>query len=378
MKTSKRGFTLIELLVVIGIVGLLISLLLPAVQQAREASRRIQCRHNLKEIGLAMHNYHDVHNGFPPGRMSPSMIWTPGVGYTGCWVGFVSPLVHILPMIGQGNVYARIDHEQTRIRNASPLCTNNNFVRFTSLPAFQCPSDPAHQSGVNTNSYRMNWGVIAAGGRNTDDMFGKADPYFSTYSDLMDGGSGGAFTDNGSLSVAAFSDGTSNTLFYSERILGNLDSSSTGTPFDGNYLHRLAGAKIVDKDKINTIPIDNAFIVTECAAASAAVDTGTAASWRTDFGNTNGGEEPAWFFGSGGHGAFNTLTPPNATTYDCGAGSIPDSPNEPFTVAARSYHTGSVLAVLADGSVKGVSDSIDLGVWQAASTRAGGEILADW
>jgi len=366
MKTSKKGFTLIELLVVIAIIAILISLLLPAVQQAREAARRTQCRNNLKQIGLGLHNYHDVHNGFPPGRMAP--------GKLDCWVGWVSPLFHILPMIDQGNLYNQFDKNQTRLRTSGPTCTNNFFILDNPIAAFQCPSDPGSGNGIPTNSYRLNWGIVSAGGRNTDDAGGEVDPYFSRVSGELDGSFGGAFTDNGSISVGGFTDGTSNTLLYSERIVANHDNS---VPFLGNYLHQLSGAKIVDKNLNQTNPNDNAFIVTACAAASAAVDSGTAGGWRTDLG-TDTGTETSWLYGSLAAGAFNTLQGPNATTYDCGAGSVADSPNEPGMVAARSYHTGSVLACMADGSVRGVSDSIDLGVWQAASTRQGGEILSEW
>lgn len=368
MKRSKKaGFTLIELLVVIAIIAILISLLLPAVQQAREAARRTQCRNNLKQIGLALHNYHDVHSVFPPGRMAP--------GKVDCWIGWVSPLVHILPMIDQANVYDRLDFTQTRLRDSGPACHANDFVRTLAIPAFQCPSDPAHEAGDNTNSYRLNWGVIGAGGRNTDDGLGAVDPYFSTYGGLIDGTGGGAFSDKGGVSVSNMRDGTSNTLLYSERIISNGDS---GQPFAGNFLHQLSGTKIVDKNNINTTPIDNAFIVSACAAAASSVNSGTAGSWRVDFGKGNQKYEPPWMSSSLAAGAFNTLTTPNSAIYDCGAGSVPDSPNEPAQVAARSYHTGSVLAVLADGSVRAVSDSIDLATWQAASTRNGGEVLGDW
>ena len=162
MKSKKRGFTLIELLVVIAIIAILIALLLPAVQQAREAARRTQCRNNLKQIGIGLHNYHDVHSKFPPGRMAPAK---EGVGGP-CWVGWVSPLYFSLPMIEQTNVYERIDQSQYRVRNGGPLCPNNNFVRDHTISTFMCPTDPGHQPGVNTNSYRANFGVNVGGGRN--------------------------------------------------------------------------------------------------------------------------------------------------------------------------------------------------------------------
>ena len=113
MKMSKRGFTLIELLVVIAIIAILIALLLPAVQQAREAARRTQCKNNLKQLGIALHNYHDVHRVFPPSRLN--------VGFHGGPV-YATPRparyknatgwTLLLPFIEQGNLYQQYDHNQ--------------------------------------------------------------------------------------------------------------------------------------------------------------------------------------------------------------------------------------------------------------------------
>ena len=366
MKVKRRGFTLIELLVVIAIIAILIALLLPAVQQAREAARRMQCRNNLKQIGLALHNYHDVHNSFPPGRMAPAET---GIGGD-CWVGWVSPLYFILPNIDQTNVYNQIDQTQYRVRNGGggPLCPNNNFVRSLALTAFMCPSDPGHHSGVNTNSYRANFGVTVGGGRNFGNQ-NQVDPvYTPRVGGEMDGALGGAFNDR-ITRIPDFLDGTSNTVLYAERIVGR---PNTSTIYIGNYLHKRDGAKIIEKnDNFNT----TAYVVGQCAAAFAAGPL--PGDFRGDFGFTSG-DEPAWFFSSYQMGAYNHIQTPNAAQFDCGAGSIPDSPHEVAIMTARSFHTGGVQCCLADGSVRFVSDSIDLGVWQAAGTRAGGEILGEW
>jgi prepilin-type N-terminal cleavage/methylation domain-containing protein len=126
-KTLQRGFTLIELLVVISIIAVLIALLLPAVQQAREAARRSQCKNNLKQIGLALHNYHDAHTTFPPGGITignccgtPSLItWT----------------ISILPYLDQTPLYERYN---TNVTNEDPA---NAYVREQNLPVYNCPSD---------------------------------------------------------------------------------------------------------------------------------------------------------------------------------------------------------------------------------------------
>ncbi|QDT49097.1 DUF1559 domain-containing protein [Symmachiella dynata] len=365
MDSKRRGFTLIELLVVIAIIAILIALLLPAVQQAREAARRTQCRNNMKQIGLAMHNYHDIHLAFPIGRMVPSKL--PNGDPRECWYGWVSPLYHVLPMIDQANVWNNLDHHNTRVRKGSPLCVANAFVTDLPIPAFMCPTDPRHMSGVNTNSYRANWGVTVAGGRNFGDQEG-VDPVFTPrVASEMDGNLGGAFCDR-VRRIRDFTDGASNTVLYAERMIGTNDNSSLSK---GNYMYRNAGTNIITTG--NAAANTTAAVVAACAAG----DPTDPANYRTDFGWTSG-DDPAWYYSTYQHGAYNHIYTPNAELPDCGSGSIPDSPHEVAIMTARSHHTGGVQCCLADGSVRFVGDSIDLGVWQSAGTRAGGEVQGEW
>src|SRR3954468_10767478 len=143
IRTSKsRGFTLIELLVVIAIIAILIGLLLPAVQAAREAARRAQCVNNLKQIGIALHNYHDAALSFPPGRMQPYLGFLNGKGGI-CWRGGLSVHVLILPFLEQTNLSNAFNFSTSRIRTApsTPTCEANVTVGVTQLAVWLCPSD---------------------------------------------------------------------------------------------------------------------------------------------------------------------------------------------------------------------------------------------
>ena len=128
--TPRRAFTLIELLVVIAIIGVLVSLLLPAVQQAREAARRAQCTNNLKQIGLALHNYHDANGRFPPGYRDPRPDSQPGPGWG--WPVF------ILPHVEQPSLHVQLDPERTLFGNGADT-TPTTPQTLTPLAVFRCP-----------------------------------------------------------------------------------------------------------------------------------------------------------------------------------------------------------------------------------------------
>ncbi|MFO1006394.1 MAG: DUF1559 domain-containing protein [Planctomycetaceae bacterium] len=364
MKFKRSGFTLIELLVVIAIIGVLVALLLPAVQQAREAARRSQCKNNLKQIGLGLHNYLETFSQFPPGRMTPSRGQNVGMP---CWYGHLSPLYHILPYVDQANVYNQLDHSETRVRASGPACLKNAFVKTISLPVFMCPTDPRHTNGLNTNSYRANFGSSVYAGRHFGSDVGVDPVYTPRAAAALDGALGGSFGDNGGIKMGQFIDGTSNTAMYAERMIGTVDNTTISL---GNYMYRNGGTNLITSSSPTN---DTASVVAACAAG----DPTVAANYRTDWGWTSG-DDPAWYYSSYQQGAYNHVYTPNFSRPDCGCGSIPDDESEVAIVSARSHHTGGVHTLLADGAVKFVSNSIDLGVWQAAGTRAGGEVQGEW
>jgi prepilin-type N-terminal cleavage/methylation domain-containing protein len=166
MSRRQRGFTLIELLVVIAIIAVLIALLLPAVQQAREAARRSQCKNNLKQIGLALHNYHDTHSTFPPGAF-----WALPNGAADPCVGVThqkgSILVHILPFIDQAPLYAQFDF--ARCDTDAGWAATNGLGGTNVIPAYLCPSDttPPKQTSApprGVHNYAACFGAGNTGG----------------------------------------------------------------------------------------------------------------------------------------------------------------------------------------------------------------------
>lgn len=231
-----RGFTLIELLVVIAIIAILIALLLPAVQQAREAARRSQCKNNLKQIGLAMHNYHDVHNTFPPGYITKTpcnsaAVWSAcNVGEVGLygWGAFILPMIDQAPLytlLNVGNVYLEqnLANATTRAALQQPL------------PVFSCPSDP----GPSLNDFvaasnRYNFRVTD--GSNTYSIAKSnyvmvANAWDSTTPHVYPiqyGPAHGIGFANSKIGFRDITDGSSNTLLVGERAFVYKSSNKVG------------------------------------------------------------------------------------------------------------------------------------------------------
>jgi prepilin-type N-terminal cleavage/methylation domain-containing protein len=209
---SHRGFTLIELLVVIAIIAILIALLLPAVQQAREAARRTQCKNNLKQIGLALHNYHDAHLCFPPGNIIDiAGSSANGAGQNSNW-GWS---VHLLPYIDQANLFNQVQPGPLTLQDAA----NNAATRpllLTPLPAFICPSDPTEGINRNRPFLAKGSGGLCTGMVLSEDTFFSKSNYMGCNGDRD---SDGAFISGAGevRRIRDFLDGTSNTIIVGER-----------------------------------------------------------------------------------------------------------------------------------------------------------------
>lgn len=203
VRLRARGFTLIELLVVIAIIAVLIALLLPAVQQAREAARRSQCKNNLKQIGLALHNYHDSHGVLPPGT-----VWTSGAN-TGPRTGGYA--LHILPYIDQATVYNLVNYGVSGILWYGG---NNSAATGASMPALLCPSD-GMGTGFAVNGsqrwFKSNYLGIFSGFRSGDIFSATAD---SDTTKLA------VFGMNRGARIRDITDGTSNTMMVAEYLTG--------------------------------------------------------------------------------------------------------------------------------------------------------------
>ena len=202
---ASRGFTLIELLVVIAIIAVLIALLLPAVQQAREAARRTQCKNNLKQIGLALHNYHDNFSALPPGWIGVTGSVTDVFGLNG-W-GWGSK---ILPQIDQANLYNTMNFS---VKLESPA---NALARVTPLAAFRCASDVAPSSvwKIQDESARDLAELAVA---NYIGVFGISEMDECVDAPNVPCNGEGAFFQNSRIQVRDFTDGLSNTLIVGER-----------------------------------------------------------------------------------------------------------------------------------------------------------------
>jgi prepilin-type N-terminal cleavage/methylation domain-containing protein/prepilin-type processing-associated H-X9-DG protein len=379
-KGKKRGFTLIELLVVVAIIAVLVSLLLPAVQQAREAARRTQCKNNIRQIGLGLHNYLSAMNVFPPGRMAPDLkvkgvLQTSYTNYNnadanevqGTWIGAISVHIFLLPYMEQGNIYDLISftgpqgRRMTTGGGVTPV--NPNYAAYANIdPVFICPSDPNATGAPTENSYVYNFGGSTpyAGAFNSTQQTNQT----SLISGFPCTGNG-AFT-MGSLSPAKIPDGLSNTAFFSERLMGSGVSVSTTPPGPSDV--------ITSPNRIQTPPPSPDQMYSDCLTAAPIVSGFNFSSFGrwlsgSDFSD---GWPFAGYFGT----MYNHTAQPNWKGLDCGNWSaIADTPGEHAIISARSKHPGGVNVLFGDSHVSFVSDNIDLGVWRAIGTRNGRETV---
>ncbi|MCA8983753.1 MAG: DUF1559 domain-containing protein [Planctomycetaceae bacterium] len=321
------GFTLIELLVVIAIIAILVALLLPAVQQAREAARRTSCKNNLKQIGLAMHNYESTYRTLP------------GINSAVSQHNF-SPQSKILPFCDQANLQNLIDfNAPLTLGSAGSQYINpvQQAAAQTVIPFFMCPSDPVDPLVIDDNGLwaPLSYMVNAGTGENTP---GGVQQY------KLQNPNDGLFWYTSSSKLASITDGLTNTLLTAEAPIGNGLQTSI-SPVKANEI------------KQTMISVGGSSQVTDALCQG-----------YTAYSGKRGRQ---WIRGNAMNCTFNTHHQPNQMVVDCVS-------NGMGFVKAGSWHKGGAQAGMCDGSVRFISENIDHVIWQALSTRSGGEVIGDY
>ena len=247
IRHPRRGFTLIELLVVIAIIAVLIALLLPAVQAAREAARRSQCVNNLKQLGLGLHNYHSSNNTFPQGGSRGPYDTAGDTTGTPTWDGW-SSLAVMTPFIEQAPLYASMNFSFAVGWTGQYGNTCNLTVWNSKIAVFLCPSDGL-AGQANINSYFASMGPSTINCCNN--------PYSSTPP--------GVFGYEVSYSIAAITDGTSNTIAFSESLTGEATPTTAG--YRGNSTGNTGVANAANQVNVINVGGGNVGTIMNCAPA---------------------------------------------------------------------------------------------------------------
>ncbi len=318
-KSTRGGFTLIELLVVIAIIAVLIGLLLPAVQKIREAANRMSCQNNLKQIGLALHNYHDVN-----GRLPSGSIWiNPGydtLAAESTWITW------ILPFIEQDNLYKTADF--TRGFGQGSTNHPNNFIGSSVIKAFRCPSDG--DVDVSRWGSSIDW---ARGNYAANNGIGPMTETTAPNTTRPQG----VFMLNSKYKLTDITDGTTNTVFVSEliKVPGSIPTTAQVNPGGNDWrgvMHYSEGPLYQHNYTPNSLVPDQVR-QGMCVSIPEAPCLGTTTSWNPKL----------------------------------------------IVFTSRSRHAGGVNVLMGDASVRFASNNISLVTWQALSSPQKGEILgSDW
>lgn len=336
-----RGFTLIELLVVIAIIAILIALLLPAVQQAREAARRTQCRNNLKQLGLALHNYHDVYNSW----MQLSHGCRNSQCANGTWGrewGGHSVHTMLLPFIDQANLYNQWDFNQDWYDDPNRTTMRNAGV----LPAFNCPSDPI-TPGVREG--QNNYAISTGPNRGWEDAV-RRDGINTVV---------GITHRRAATRIRDITDGTSNTIAMAEIVHG--DASNGQFSIEQGDFVRAQGISFPFNSKPSLTDIDAYGVA--CVAGSGNHRSGSGHHWASPMMYSTG---------------FNTVAPPNwkyPACHSCGGCGLGDAHG---VWPSRSRHEGGSLHLMADGAVRFISENIDFTLYQSLGSTNGDEVVGEF
>ena len=322
MNTSRSAFTLVELLVVIAIIGILIALLLPAVQQAREAARRMQCTNNLKQLGLATHNYESTYKQFP--QPADDSLY----GY--------SAQAKLLPFIEQGNLEDLIDYSEPLLHGvayAPTLNANLQGVVRQPLAILQCPSDAGNPMLVDNDETWAGTNYMGNAGPGAGNTYcSRSDTY-------------GIFWRGSNTRFRDVTDGTSNTVLFAETLFGLRGDDSTDLIDSDRQIKRVSGGG-------------------PCSVAAEDLVARSATRYE-------GRRAGQWIRNITYQTLINSFYPPNAKQ--------PDVSHHGESISgARSDHPGGANVGLCDGSVRFVTETIDLTTWRNLHDRRDGQVLAEF
>ncbi|MCC9607107.1 DUF1559 domain-containing protein [Blastopirellula sp. JC732] len=337
-KPFRRGFTLVELLVVIAIIGVLIALLLPAVQQAREAARRMQCTNNLKQLGLGLHNHHDTYKRFPPGAAQDQQPFGTDATATTNWGS--SWLVYMLPFVEQSALY-----DNWQFYGSSGVFNDNNMGMISGLKmeGYLCPSSPlpelctSKDSSITVAPWAVNYVGIA--GADNGLIPGYTETRISNTSRGGNQSAGGMLYHNSKTRFADMVDGSSNTMAVSEH--SNYLTNNSGTKVDWRASMPWGwaiGCKSSDSPPTLTVNSDNRTFNMTTIRYAINKTTG----WADDEANTGVGND--------------------------GGASIP----------LNSAHPGGVNALLGDGSVRFIAETTALDTLARLATRDDGQVIGEF
>ena len=367
MLRKRRGFTLIELLVVIAIIAVLIALLLPAVQAVREAARRAQCVNNLKQIGLALHNYHQTNDCFPGGfypawNINSQMFFISSGGF--------SPHARLLPYTEQQPLYNAVNFNLACYNDQYGAAVNST-VTSKRLSVFLCPSCPP-PSG--TLSGPLLTAVRPAPGNNYLASLGSSFEFMNNSNPALaavtsGGPPNGVFqgVGGGPIGIAHIPDGTSNTIAFFETKVGsgdvNLFSADTDIVFFGS-----PPAGVTRNTPTMSMPTGSANFLAWAQQCTAALKTAPQPANAVSLGRN-------WAYGLVSQTLGHTLLPPNSKYTNCsfdGMGML----QNPGMIRMSSFHSGGGNTLMCDGSVRFLKDSTANPVVWALGSRAQGEVIS--
>jgi type II secretory pathway pseudopilin PulG len=326
---------LIELLVVIAVIGLLIALLLPAVQAARESARRAECNNKLRQLAIGMQNYAAALGSFPPTRLDRPMATTTQDN----WGQFT----RVMPYVELQNIYSQINFRY------NPTETVNVPTSQIWIPAFICPSDPSDKQTDTTNSNNLaGYGKMSYRGNAGNDTGNE--PVATSVAEINNG----VFIDNVFTRLADVRDGTSNTALLSEALRGDANDTQISVP--GDYF-------VIQPAANDRLSMYNACVAIQPSSGAANQYSYAGRQW-----------------GSGHYliSRYNHIMPPNGKSCVLPGKNLGTDINQEAEVTtASSNHPGGVLVGLVDGSVRFVSEGIDVQIWWALGTIAGQEAITN-